>query len=84
MKTIFVFICLKMVELLAIIFVPWGIGLIVTPLSPGFFHFPVWVNGFGAIIIFATVACLGFAAIIVLVLKNWEWAHRITQRRRMR
>ena len=78
MKRVLVFVGLKVAEISAFVFIPWGIGLW-NPL--GFRDEYVWLTGLGNI-------CLGFIVptgvigIFILIISiNWEWSKKIMDRK---
>jgi len=79
MKRILVFIGLKIAEISAIVFIPWGLGLWNPIGLPD--DAPAWVMGLGTILIGLVVPVLLLCLCYVLISVNWEWAKKILDRK---
>lgn len=72
-----VFIILKVLEVSAIVFVPWGIGLVAQSISPSFFNTHwVWLDGVAVMLMGGVLAILCFW-LFIFVESNIEWAEKI-------
>lgn len=84
MKRILVFIGLKVVEIGAIIFGPYFLGMLMYQwdwfmTTFGVAHGSYWGIGFLTIIL-TSVVLLFSSLIIIFFIDNWEWAKRITDK----
>jgi len=70
---ILIFVGLKVVEISALVFIPYGIGLLVKKTTSFFDDEPTWCIGFVAGLMAAGVVLIG----VVLFLANWEWAGKL-------
>lgn len=73
---ILIFVGLKVVEISALVFIPYGIGLLIKKYSSILDKEPifmVWLLGLVASVMAAGVVILGVA----LFLANWKWAGKL-------
>jgi hypothetical protein len=77
MKRVFMFVGLKIAEVLAVVGIPYGLGklaLYFGILNRG----PAWLAG--VVIMAIAVIAIGVGILLwAIVLKNWEWATNITK-----
>ena len=83
MKRILVFLGLKVVEIGAVVFIPYWVGRFICGICPKFktIGAPYWLEGIFALAFFGA----GVIAVVIaisIVLNNWEWAGKITRRDR--
>jgi len=73
---ILIFVGFKVVEILAFVFIPYGIGLLVQKTNSIFDDEPpvmLWFLGLVASVLTVVVVYL----IVVLSMENWEWAGKL-------
>ena len=82
MKRIMIFIGMKLAELAAIVFVPWGVGILANKNAwfVRLFHgSPVYLDGFMILAILAMIIMIAIFAIFIIIPANWEWAKRLAK-----
>ena len=83
MKKLLVFLGLKAAEVSAIVFIPWGLGLLIKYLSPVVVANalpPMWILGIMSLfVIYGIVISIYF--IYIVVLANWDWADKIINKK---
>ena len=78
MKRVLVFVGLKVAEISAVVFIPWGLGLW-NPL--GLRDDYAWVTGLGYICLGIWLPVIIFLICYGLISVNWEWSKKIMDRK---
>lgn len=86
MKRVLTFIGLKVAEILGVVFIPWGIGLILRNWVwfETIMHFEdthPWLIGIVGLIMGVMLPGLFIAWLVILVVHNWEWATKLTTKK---
>jgi len=83
MKKLLVFLGLKVAEISAVVFIPWGLGLLIKYLVPTTVASslpPMWILGIMSLfVIYGIVVSIYF--IYIIVLSNWDWADKIINKK---
>lgn len=78
MKAIAIFIFLKIVEISAIVFIPWGLGSLARKYGYGDPDMFVWITGIVVLVALAIV----FSCIMILIAAiraNWDLAKKLSK-----
>lgn len=75
MKKVAIFVGLAIATLSAIVFVPWGVGLLVHKLGIVTNNY-VWVEGFKILVFIGWTIMLSFIGYLMIQV-HWKWAKRL-------